>query len=307
MRHPGFLHVPVILAGCMVVAVCGGDTTGPSAENVTVAVVPSSIELLPGQTQQFTATVTGTDIKAVNWTASGGTITGGGLFTAGADAGEYVVTAASVVSATSIAEAKVTVRQVGVVIPISNRSRAHAGAADDSKSVTADSADFSGFAASLFAASSSGSASTDITAVFHREAGTGHMYLVESQSSSNANNTMPPDGTPSADNRLHLVFEVRHSDVAFTFTAACTSWGFDARLRKTDDPTRTYFDYDIMDEEFDDDACASIEEADVLGPGTYELYVAHSFSVPWDLEPGTFVEREGGYTMRLEFDQTPEL
>jgi len=57
---------------------------------VVVTVSPSNVQLLPGQQQQFKATVTGTNNTAVNWSISGagctgaacGTISGSGLYTA---------------------------------------------------------------------------------------------------------------------------------------------------------------------------------------------------------------------------------
>jgi hypothetical protein len=285
---------------------CSGDSTAPTA-NVTVTVEPASVELVPGQIHQFTASVAGTNINAVNWTATGGTITSGGFYTAGSEPGSYAVTATSAVSQQAHGEAVVFVREAGLVIPIWNRSDASAGAAQNSQQAKADSADFSGFEATLFAASSTGSASTGITATFHRQTDTGHLNQIDSESFTNVNNTMPPDGTPSAHNRVRLVFEVRNAAVGYTFTAQCTFWGFDAQLRRTSNPTKKYFSYDIMDGEFDDGECEAIEHSDILQPGTYELEVTHTFNTPWDLEPGTTVVREGGYTMRLEFDQAPEL
>jgi hypothetical protein len=59
---------------------------------VTVTISPATVTLAPGQTQQFTATVTG-PASGVTWSATGGTITTSGLFTAGTTTGSFSVTA----------------------------------------------------------------------------------------------------------------------------------------------------------------------------------------------------------------------
>jgi hypothetical protein len=77
--------------------------------SVAVAISPTSASIQTGGTQQFTAAVTGAINTAVTWSASGGTITTSGLFTAPATGGTYTVTAASQQDATKIASAAVTV------------------------------------------------------------------------------------------------------------------------------------------------------------------------------------------------------
>jgi hypothetical protein len=76
---------------------------------VTITISPTSATLAPGATQQFTATVTGTPDTRVSWSASGGSVTQAGLFTAPATAGQYTVTAASVAAPSKQASATVTV------------------------------------------------------------------------------------------------------------------------------------------------------------------------------------------------------
>ncbi len=49
---------------------------------IRVTVSPSSANVLSGQTQSFTASVTGTDNSAVDWAASAGSISNSGVFTA---------------------------------------------------------------------------------------------------------------------------------------------------------------------------------------------------------------------------------
>jgi hypothetical protein len=76
---------------------------------VAVSVSPSAASLSTGGTQQFTATVTGTRNTAVTWSASGGTVSASGLYTAPSLAGTYVVTATSAADPTKSASAVVTV------------------------------------------------------------------------------------------------------------------------------------------------------------------------------------------------------
>ena len=75
----------------------GFDASLPDAptSSVVVTVSPANASLSPAGTQQFTATVTGTANTAVSWSASGGTITAGGLYTAPATGGGYIVRATS--------------------------------------------------------------------------------------------------------------------------------------------------------------------------------------------------------------------
>ncbi len=74
-----------------------------------VRISPSSASLAPGGSQQFSAEVVGLADQSVTWTASGGTISNTGLFTAGSTAGNFTVTATSVADPSKRAEAGVTV------------------------------------------------------------------------------------------------------------------------------------------------------------------------------------------------------
>src|SRR5205823_1840870 len=76
---------------------------------VSVSISPVSASLQTGGTQQFTATVTGSTNTSVTWSATGGTISTSGLFTAPGTAGSYSVKATSVVDTTKSASAVVTV------------------------------------------------------------------------------------------------------------------------------------------------------------------------------------------------------
>ena len=97
------------------------STTPPA---VAVSVGPSSASLATGGTQQFTATVTGSSNTAVTWSATGGTVSSSGLYTAPATAGTYSVTATSQANSTKSASATVTVTTPAVGVSISPVSAA---------------------------------------------------------------------------------------------------------------------------------------------------------------------------------------
>jgi hypothetical protein len=107
----------------------GGGSDAPFVSEVrnpavAVSVSPATASLAPGGTQQFTATVTGTDDTAVTWSATGGTISSGGLFTAPSSAGAYVVRASSVAEPAAGATAVVNVTGgTSVVEPFFDGSR----------------------------------------------------------------------------------------------------------------------------------------------------------------------------------------
>jgi len=124
MRLSGsrLLILVLALAGAVITSGCGGVTgAAPSAPNqsgnsgsgsnptVAVSVSPDAASVQVGQTWQFTPTVTGTTNTAVTWSASGGSISNSGLYTAPASAGTFVVTATSVADTTKSASATVTV------------------------------------------------------------------------------------------------------------------------------------------------------------------------------------------------------
>jgi hypothetical protein len=81
-----------------------------------VTVQPVTATLAPGGTQQFTATVTGAANTAVTWSASGGTISAAGLYTAPQAGGSYVVRASSVADSRSSGTALATVSGAAVVM-----------------------------------------------------------------------------------------------------------------------------------------------------------------------------------------------
>lgn len=91
---------------------CGGGSSPPdgSSTSVDVRIAPSMpVSLSSGQTQQFSATVSGSNIKTVHWSCSpGGSITQSGVFSAAA-AGAMTVTATSDADATKSASTVVNV------------------------------------------------------------------------------------------------------------------------------------------------------------------------------------------------------
>src|SRR6185312_10187607 len=83
---------------------------------VHVSINPTSATVLPGTTQAFTATVTGVADARATFSASAGSITTAGLFTAPTTPGTYTVTATSVVDPSQSATASVTVPNVVVAL-----------------------------------------------------------------------------------------------------------------------------------------------------------------------------------------------
>ncbi|MCI0349769.1 MAG: choice-of-anchor D domain-containing protein [Acidobacteriales bacterium] len=87
--------------------------------SVAVSISPTSASLQTGTTKQFTAAVAGTTNTAVNWSATGGTISPSGLYTAPNTAGTFTVRATSVADASKSASATVTVTAPAPAIAVS--------------------------------------------------------------------------------------------------------------------------------------------------------------------------------------------
>jgi len=94
------------LAGCTGKA---GSSSSTPGSQVQVSIQPGSASVAVGEQQQFSATVTGTTNTSVNWTASGGTITPAGMYTAGSNTGSFHVTATSAADSSQSAQVAVTV------------------------------------------------------------------------------------------------------------------------------------------------------------------------------------------------------
>jgi hypothetical protein len=98
------------LSGCLGTAgqPAPNPNTPPNTTSVSVAINPTSASVQTGATKQFSATVTGTSNIGVTWSATGGTISSTGLFSAGTAAGNYAVTATSMADSSKSANASVT-------------------------------------------------------------------------------------------------------------------------------------------------------------------------------------------------------
>src|SRR5438128_655106 len=59
-----------------------GEFFGTSTPTISVSISPTSATLASGGTQQFSATVAGTTNTGVTWTATKGTVSSTGLYTA---------------------------------------------------------------------------------------------------------------------------------------------------------------------------------------------------------------------------------
>ncbi len=126
---PKFSFTKQILVLSLVLPVvgCGGAKSGSGTppQQVSIQLSQSTATLVPGATQQFTATVTGTDNTAVTWAVDNvsggnpahGTISSAGLYTAPPQAGAHTVTATSVADTTKSANATVTVKGNVAVSP----------------------------------------------------------------------------------------------------------------------------------------------------------------------------------------------
>ena len=81
-----------------------------TAAAVAVSVTPTTKTLITGGTVTFAAIVTNAPSQAVTWTASSGTITSGGVYTAPATPGTYTITATSIWPNTTPGTASVAVK-----------------------------------------------------------------------------------------------------------------------------------------------------------------------------------------------------
>lgn len=87
----------------------GGDVYYAASCARSISIVPATASVSTGGAIQFQATVFGLSDPTVVWTATGGTITSSGLYTAGATPGSFTVTATSLQDPTVSATAQVQV------------------------------------------------------------------------------------------------------------------------------------------------------------------------------------------------------
>ncbi len=96
----------------LLVALSGGCKNSSSPSVVAITLSPDAVTLVPGEVQEFVATVTGAVDTGVTWSVTGGTILGSGntvTYTAPAVAGEFVLTATSSADVSKVATASITV------------------------------------------------------------------------------------------------------------------------------------------------------------------------------------------------------
>jgi len=104
------------------------SATTQAAGSVTVTISPKRGSITTSQTQQFSATVTGSGNTAVTWEVDGttsgsfttGTISATGLFTPGTQAGLHTITAVSVADTTATAAASFAVTNLSGVFTYHN-------------------------------------------------------------------------------------------------------------------------------------------------------------------------------------------
>ncbi|MFZ0772505.1 MAG: putative Ig domain-containing protein [Candidatus Sulfotelmatobacter sp.] len=101
---------------------CGSNSLSGSAQQIQVAISPRASTLSPAAQQQFTATVQGTSNSAVTWTASAGSISNHGTFTAPVanNGTQITVTATSVTDSTLRASGLVTIQRSKLEITTSS-------------------------------------------------------------------------------------------------------------------------------------------------------------------------------------------
>jgi hypothetical protein len=101
-----------IASGCSLISSNQGPGSNANGSGIRVAVSPSTATLSPATQQQFSATVQGTSNSAVTWSASAGSITSDGVFTAPAtgDGIQVTITATSVPDPTQRATSLITIQ-----------------------------------------------------------------------------------------------------------------------------------------------------------------------------------------------------
>jgi len=117
----------VLLAATLDLAGCGGSSSTPPNVLVSVAPKRSAVAAI-SQTQQFTATATGSSNTSVMWSVDGlpggsgsvGTISANGLYTPPATGGTHTVTATSVANSADSASASVAVTDLAGVFTYHN-------------------------------------------------------------------------------------------------------------------------------------------------------------------------------------------
>lgn len=97
----------LILTNCQGSTSAGGSNPGNTSLGITTN--PRTATLQTGASQLFTASVTGTPNTGVTWSATGGTISTNGNYTAGSTTGTFSVTATSMADTSKSSSAVVTI------------------------------------------------------------------------------------------------------------------------------------------------------------------------------------------------------
>ena len=119
-RFRGWFLIGLVFLSCLAIIGCGGGSRNDN--NITVTVSPGEVTLQPGDTQQFSATVTGTANSAVTWSvepqANGGSLDSlhPGKYQAPLSVGTYYVVATSQADSTKFGKAKVNVVSGGYTV-----------------------------------------------------------------------------------------------------------------------------------------------------------------------------------------------
>ncbi len=107
-------------SGCVgVTSAAKAPATTNSVGTVSITINPTAVSIQVGGTQQFSATVTGTPDTTVTWSASGGTVSAAGLYTAPSTPGTYTVIATSAADSTVAATATVSVTPTASAVSVS--------------------------------------------------------------------------------------------------------------------------------------------------------------------------------------------
>jgi hypothetical protein len=196
---------------------------------ISVTISPTSANLAPGGTRQFTASVSNTSDTRVTWHASGGSITQSGFFTAPGAPGAYTVTAVSRADPSKSAQA--TVNVAGAEVEIISRPGpaggaqmgAHASAGNDAFGEDCGNEEQDSF---QIEAPSSELWSPSLSASATAASGAADPGLTCQSGSASANTSMTSDNEASdAGGRLTASFDLEGSAVA-SATGSGDAWAY---------------------------------------------------------------------------------
>ena len=207
------------------------SVTVTTAPTVAVSISPSTATVKTGTTQQFGATVTGTSNTGVTWSASGGTISSSGMYTAPTSSGSYTVKATSTADTTKSASASVTVTIAAATIAVSPSALSFSSvAANSSSAQTLTISNTGGSNLSVTSATVSGSAFSMSGATFPMTVAAGKSASLSVKFAPTATGSFT--GTVTiASNASNSVSAVTLSGLAtaastYLLSASPTSWNF---------------------------------------------------------------------------------